>query len=233
MLKKFCPRCAKVTSNLFDGICSDCYLETKTIVEAPQNVRVLLCRCGRSNEKRTWVLNESMKGMIERIVGMNLKTDNGTCIRIVYEPFVINGKTKVPIMIHAEKSIDDSLIEKCVNLNLVIVPQTCDVCSRVSGGYYEAIIQIRGPKCRQDQILELVKDKVKLYKETDKYSFITQVQVSKVGIDVYLGSIKIAQKIELESKRIYNVTSKITHSVQGVKDGKTIKRMTILLRVSD
>ncbi len=59
------------------------------------------------------------------------------------------------------------------------------------------------------------------------------MQDSKGGIDVYLGSSKIAGKIEQESKRIYKVTSKITHSVCGMKDGRTLNRITILLRISD
>ncbi|MFH1126589.1 MAG: NMD3-related protein [archaeon] len=233
MLKKFCPRCAKETNDLFEGLCSDCYLEKKKIADVPQNVRVLLCRCGRSNEKKKWVSNPSIEVMIERVVGASVVKDKDVSVKIKYEPFMINGKTVVPVTVLAEKNIDGRLIEKGAVTNLVIVPQSCENCSRLSGGYYEAVIQIRAPKNMQDQILILIKDKVNQYKDADMFSFITQVQASKDGTDVYLGSAKIAQKVEQETKRIYNVTTKITHSIQGVKDGKEIKRMTVLLRASD
>ncbi len=233
MLRKFCPRCAKETDELFEGLCRDCYLETKKFVEVPQNISVLVCRCGRSNEKKKWVQNVSVEEMIERVVMSNVRKDKDTDVRLEYEPFGINGKTLVPVCVVARRVVGGREIEKSAQVVFTIIPQTCDVCSRVSGGYYEAIIQIRGAKHKQNQVLELVKRIVGQYKDTDKFSFITQVQDSKVGVDVYLGSSKIAGKIEQESKRIYNVASKITHSVCGMKDGRALNRITILLRISD
>lgn len=233
MLRKFCPRCAKETDELFEGLCRDCYLETAKFVEVPQNISVLVCRCGRSNEKKRWVQNASVEEMIERVVTSSIKKDKSTDVRLEYEPFEVNGKTKVPVNVVARKIVGGREIEKCAHVVFTIIPQTCDVCSRISGGYYEAIIQIRGSRYRQEQVLELVERIVGQYKDTDKFSFITQVQDSKGGIDVYLGSSKIAGKIEQESKRIYNVASKITHSVFGMKDGRTLNRITILLRISD
>ncbi len=233
MLRKFCPKCAKETDVLFEGLCKDCYLESAKFVEVPQNMTVLVCRCGRSNEKKKWVQNVSLEEMIDRIVTSGVKKDKDTDVRIEYEPFEVNGKTKVPVCVVARRVVGGREIEKSAQVVFTIIPQTCDVCSRVSGGYYEAIIQIRGSRYRQEQVLELVERIVGQYKDTDKFSFITQVQDSKGGIDVYLGSSKIAGKIEQESKRIYKVTSKITHSVCGMKDGRALNRITILLRISD
>ena len=233
MLRKFCPKCAKETDELFDGLCRDCYLETTKFVEVPQNITVLVCRCGRSNEKKKWVQNISVEEMIERVVMSNVKMDKDTDVSLEYEPFEVSGKTKVTVGVVARRVVGGREIEKSAQVVFTIIPQTCDVCSRVSGGYYEAIIQIRGSKYRQEQVLELVRRVVGQYKDTDKFSFITQVQDSKGGVDVYLGSSKIAGKIEQESKRIYNVASKITHSVCGMKDGRALNRITILLRISD
>ena len=171
--------------------------------------------------------------MIDRVVTSSVKMDKDTDVRLEYEPFEVNGKTKVPVCVVARRVVGDREIEKSAQVVFTIIPQTCDVCSRVSGGYYEAIIQIRGAKYKQEQVLVLVKRIVAQFAGSDKFSFITQVQNSKGGIDVYLGSSKIAGKIEQESKRIYKVTSKITHSVCGVKDGRELNRITILLRISD
>ncbi|MEA3343349.1 MAG: NMD3-related protein [archaeon] len=233
MLKKFCPRCAKETDELLEGVCADCYVETKKFVEAPQIVSVLVCACGRSNEKKKWVQNASIEEMVERVILSNLKKDKDTAVRIEYEPFTICGKTRVPVTVVAERQVGGKRVAKSVGVELMIIPHTCDVCSRVSGGYYEAILQIRGPKYRQEQMLALVKRMVARYGETDKYSFITQILACKDGVDVYLGSSKVAQKIRQETKRIYNVASKVTHSVCGMRDGKALKRVTILLKASD
>ncbi len=233
MLKKFCPRCAKDTDELLEGVCADCYVKTKKFMDAPQIVSVLVCACGRSNEKKKWVQNASIEEMVERVVLSNLKKDKDTAVRIEYEPFAICGKTRVPVTVAAERQVSGRTVSKKAAVELVIVPQTCDVCSRVSGGYYEAILQIRGAKYRQEQMLALVKRMVAHYADADKYSFITQVLASKEGVDVYLGSSKVAQKIQQETKRIYNVASKVTHSVCGMRDGKVLTRMTILLKASD
>ncbi len=233
MLKKFCPRCAKETDELLEGVCADCYVKTKKFVDTPPNVSVLVCACGRSNEKKKWVQNASIEEMVERVILSNLGKDKDTAVRIEYEPFRICGKTRVPVTVVAERQVGGRTVAKSAAVELMIIPQTCDVCSRVSGGYYEAILQIRGPKYRQEQMLALVKRMVAQYGDTDKYSFITQILACKDGVDVYLGSSKVAQKIQQETKRIYNVASKVTHSVCGTRDGKVLTRMTILLKASD
>ncbi len=169
MLRKFCPKCAKETDVLFEGLCKDCYLKGAKFVEAPQNMTVLVCRCGRSNEKKKWVQNVSIEEMIDRIVISGVKNDKDTDVRVEYEPFEVNGKTKVPVCVVARKIVGGREIEKSAHVVFTIIPQTCDVCSRVSGGYYEAIIQIRGAKYKQNQVLELVERIVGQYKDTDKF----------------------------------------------------------------
>lgn len=234
MLKKFCPRCGKGTDELFDGLCEQCYKDTKEIISVPQNIDVIMCkRCGKSIERNKWASNESIDSMIVRAVNSCVRPDNGTLMKVDYKPFVLGGKTTVPVTITAEKEVSEKNIKKSVQANVVILPQVCDSCSRLSGSYYEAIVQIRGPEEMQGKLLELVKAKVNQYKDSNQYSFITKTVKMKCGTDVYLGSSKAAQKIEQEAKKAYNVSTKITASIHGMKDGKEIIRLTVLLRACD
>lgn len=234
MLKKFCPRCGKGTDALFDGLCEQCYIETGKIISVPQNIDVIMCkRCGKSIERNRWVPNESLDSMVFRAVNSSVQPDKDTKMSVDYKPFVVGGKTTVPVTIIAEKSVGGKNVEKSVQTNVVILPQVCDSCSRLSGSYYEAIIQIRGPKEMREELLEMVKRKVNKYKDSNQYSFITKTAELKGGTDVYIGSAKAAQKIEQDAKKVYHVSTKITASIHGMKDGKEIRRLTVLLRACD
>jgi len=234
MLKKFCPRCGKGTDALFDALCEKCYMDTKEIISVPQNIDVIMCkRCGKSIDRNKWAPNESIDSMIVRAVNASIRPDKDTLVKVDYKPFVLGGKTTVPVTIAAEKTVSDKNIKTSVQANVVILPQVCDSCSRLSGSYYEAIIQIRGSEEKQEELLELVKAKVNQYKDSNQYSFITKTVKMKCGTDVYIGSSKAAQKIEQEAKKAYNVSTKITASIHGMKDGKEIIRLTVLLRACD
>ena len=234
MLKKFCPRCGKGTDTLFEGLCEDCFTETKKILSVPQSIEVIMCkRCGKSVNRNKWVPNESIDSMISRAINSNIHPDSETKMSVDYKPFVVAGKTTLPVTITAEKNIGESKIIRKIPTDVVILPQVCDSCSRLSGSYYEAIIQIRGPKEMQDELIKMVKSKVNQYKDSNQYSFITKTVALKGGTDLYVGSAKAAQKIEQEAKKLYNVSTKITASIHGMKDGKELRRLTVLLRACD
>ncbi len=234
MLKKFCPLCGKGTDTLFDGLCEQCYVETGKIISVPQNIDVIMCkRCGKSIERNRWVPNESTDSMVLRAINSNVCPDKDTKMGVDYKPFIVGGKTTVPVTITAEKNIGENKITRKIQADVVILPQVCDSCSRLSGSYYEAIIQLRGPKEMREELLEMVKRKVNKYKDSNQYSFITKTVEMKGGTDVYIGSAKAAQKIEQEAKKVYHVSTKITASIHGMKDGKEIRRLTVLLRACD
>jgi len=107
----------------------------------------------------------------------------------------------------------------------------------MSGGYYEAIIQMRadGHEISDDEKKEMTKTvtdmTVARYKSDDK-AFITMINDDKYGIDYYVGSENLARDISDKFESRYIAERKENYKLIGEdKTGKKKYRTTILLRL--
>jgi nonsense-mediated mRNA decay protein 3 len=107
----------------------------------------------------------------------------------------------------------------------------------MSGGYYEAILQIRadGREISEDEKKELTKrvtDTTVARYKTDDRAFINLIDDTKHGIDYYIGSTHLAKDIADEFEGTYIAERKDNYKLVGEdKTGKKKYRVTILLRL--
>ncbi|MFN3383468.1 MAG: NMD3-related protein, partial [Archaeoglobaceae archaeon] len=113
---------------------------------------------------------------------------------------------------------------------------TCPRCSRESGGYYEAIVQVRAQKrsLRNEEVERAMKIVEKILGESEgEKDFLLRFEETSSGIDFYFGSRKIGEKV---SKAI---ADEIGGSISKSKklhtriDGRDVYRFTFLVRLSE
>jgi NMD protein affecting ribosome stability and mRNA decay len=97
----------------------------------------------------------------------------------------------------------------------------CSDCGRVHGGYFEAIVQLRGDKGLIEKYTKKVVDMIQ------KYSFVSKVEEIKEGTDIYSGNTKESFKILSIMKLKYHSTKKLF----GMRDGHRIYRTTFAVRL--
>lgn len=102
-----------------------------------------------------------------------------------------------------------------------VVKTICQSCSRQSGGYFEAIIQLRGPPGRIKKAYWTIK------KMIGNKTFLTKEEEKKEGMDLYVGSSSMVVEMLAELK----LKSKITKTLAGEKEGKRVYRTTFLIRL--
>lgn len=114
---------------------------------------------------------------------------------------------------------------------------TCDTCGMMSGGYYEAILQMRadGREISDDEKKELTKrvteTTVARYKSDDK-AFVTMIDDNKFGIDYYIGSEHLGKELADDFESQYIAERKENYKLVGEdKTGKKKYRITILIRL--
>jgi NMD protein affecting ribosome stability and mRNA decay len=91
----------------------------------------------------------------------------------------------------------------------------------MAGGYYEAIIQLRG---RPERVRRWRKE---LTEELLKYTFISGIEDLKEGVDIKVGSSRQALSLIKDlGFRDYLITKKLW----GLKEGKRVYRTTFALR---
>jgi nonsense-mediated mRNA decay protein 3 len=116
--------------------------------------------------------------------------------------------------------------------------QKCPSCSRQSGDYYEAIIQLRqeGIGIKSAEI-ELAEENAMLFKMVDEHSgsdenaFVTKFSAVKGGMDFYMGSSALARAIANKFRNRFGASVNESPSLVGMKDGRDLYRYSILVRL--
>ncbi len=207
---EFCIKCGvKRGERPFVGaVCIECY-EPK--VKVPSKVEVKQCsRCKRYWIKGEWSRDEkALEGWIAGKV-------KGSFVKAL--PLL--EEDKVVVYFEAD---DGSIFSKAYPVKFTVKRVMCEECSRIAGGYFEAIIQLRGD---WERIREIAPHIVRALR---KKTFLTKVEEKKEGIDLYVGSSKAAYEVVTS----LGVTYKISKKLHGMKEGKRLYRTTFSIRLED
>jgi nonsense-mediated mRNA decay protein 3 len=204
-----CIKCgAKKGSKPFLGLlCIDCYTPK---IEVPNSLSFEFCgRCDKVKQGKDWKkvslweLGDQFGRKIKGKDALDSFVDIGKAEAIVnLETDQGKFPLKFPIRINKLKSL-------------------CDDCRKMAGGYFEAIIQLRG---RPERVRRWKKE---LSEELLKYTFIAGIEDLKEGVDIKVGSSKQALSLIKDlGFRDYLISKKLW----GLKQGKRVYRTTFALR---
>jgi len=115
----------------------------------------------------------------------------------------------------------------------------CDICSRESGGYFEAIIQIRSAgrfptEEERKRCSAIAREAMEgMRKKGDRLAFISSVLEQKEGVDLYMGSMNASRQVcrLIISELGGNFSESPT--LVGMKDGKNLYRITFAVRLPE
>lgn len=100
-----------------------------------------------------------------------------------------------------------------IKVVIITKKRMCDACQKISGGYYEAVLQIRGDK--KDEIARKIKKNM-------PESMITGIKNLKEGYDIRIADKKIASKAASQLRKSFSV--KESYKLIGDKKGKKLYR---------
>ncbi len=134
----FCIKCGKTAK--IDNFCEDCFLQKEKLFEA-KDLELRFCEhCGIKQEAIKEYVEDRVKSENEL---EKIKTDLKIVGNKVYTKITCTGKIKgVPK-------------EETKKILVVLRKKTCDMHVKLFGGYYEAVIQARGPE--KEKIMEQVR----------------------------------------------------------------------------
>jgi nonsense-mediated mRNA decay protein 3 len=202
-----CPKCGRSNEavKFIEAFCIDCYPYK---FKLPEDLELQVCkRCERMLFKGEWMPYNSKK--IEEYVVSKCKGDFSSAKYDIDNGVVIFTIKKGDAQIDIERFVE---LKKMVTI--------CPRCSRISGGYYEAIIQLRGNDAKIAKYNRILTEMLK------KSTFISKSEEKDEGTDIYVGSSKAVVGVITE----LGLRTKITRKLAGLKDGKRFHRVTFLLR---
>lgn len=204
-----CPKCgAKEGTKKFVGpFCIDCY---KFKIKIPDKIEIIRCRrCGRVKLMGKWSAYSDEK--IAEYVKGKFKGEFTSA-----EFFPSEKKARFGV------DRDNTTIEMEKDVNFAILTDMCPDCNKKAGGYFEAIIQLRGNEQRIVKYARIFREMLE-----EAGTFISKVEEGKDGLDLYVGSTPVAI---MAIKRL-GLTHLISRKLAGQKQGKRLYRTTFAIRL--
>lgn len=236
MVRTFCHICGRITADLYEGKCQKCFIKEKPFLRLP-NLSMRLCKgCLRYFKKGRWnavsgtfedVLKKTCRYAVEE--SLRIEMDNPKVDIQVGEPVKTANKVyHANCTVRASGTVSGITCEDEVEAGVTVTLELCNDCSRRAGGYYEAILQLRG---RADVVSSKV-DKLVGTLSKEHAAFLTSVKKLRGGIDLYFASTQVARKSAKTIVEKYGGSVKESAHLQGVnKSGKTVYRVAISVRL--
>ncbi|AKB77213.1 NMD protein affecting ribosome stability and mRNA decay [Methanosarcina horonobensis HB-1 = JCM 15518] len=235
-----CPKCGTECDKLFDSICRDCFFESFRLIELPLVLHVRICSsCGAYFHRSRWEDAGNLEEVVLKAVENTLfiHSEAGD-VELYLEP-----KEITPYIYRVKAEVDAVVKDEPVHAEAeteVRVQRTaCDMCSRESGGYFEAIIQVRAagrfPTEEEKRRCTLIAREAmnSMKKKGDRLAFISDYQEQKEGVDLYMGSMNASRQVCRMIISELGGSFSESPTLVGMKDGKNLYRITFAMRLPE
>ena len=191
---RFCPKCGKPSKN--NGLCNLCLVENTPWVTCDNRVTHIHCpSCGATKTVNTWTDTSreraDMAPDIARSAAHFHKDVKKAAIAVDIRDISINrsrATLSITGMLYGEP------VEKTCTVEIVWQREQCDRCNRISGSYYEGLVQVRAddrdlsPYEMQTSAAIATQIEDTLQASGERLSFISDMNETRDGLDITLGS---------------------------------------------
>ncbi|MGB9201281.1 60S ribosomal export protein NMD3 [Methanobacterium sp.] len=238
----FCPRCGSEDQELYEGICTSCFVKEAKIITIPQDLEITICaHCSSLLKGIKWedsILSE--EELVTLAVMENYeKSSYVQDLEVSVEILTIRGSI-YECIIHAEGNVMGIKIIEEHTANVKIKKGACPDCSKYASGYFESVIQIRAdkrfPSTKELQTVDqIIRDKIGSLSVKNRMAYVSDVSVIKEGVDYYIGSYKAARKITTAVKDVMGGVVQESPRLVGrdKSRGKDLYRIWISIRLPD
>ncbi|HUR61249.1 MAG TPA: 60S ribosomal export protein NMD3 [Candidatus Thermoplasmatota archaeon] len=237
-----CVECGAQVPKLINGSCPDCFVKKEPLLMVPEVLDVELCaHCDARHVGSHWfdpdegvplshIREEALRGAVRvhplvRGAGVEVtetpQDDRHfrNRVKLLGDVEGVTVQDEKQVLVRMRKSV-------------------CDRCSRMFGGYYAAVIQLRGSQrdARPEEIKKAHKaigDELdRLRAAGNRQAFLTKSGPVPGGFDYYIGDIEAARILsKLVASRL-GATVQETAKLAGRKEGEDIYRVTFLVRIA-
>ncbi len=235
---EFCVVCGRTGRPLTDGVCADCDADRTVLLTAPERGEVVVCSgCGSRRVGGRWERAGSPLVPTEEDLTPFLNVHPEAGLRSVRWEERSATATVRELLAHA--TVRFRGVERTVDVPFSVrtVTQSCPDCSRRSGRYYTAVVQLRGPadgrserprelRARLDRLWSGVLGEAR----PDVRGAVSWREELPEGWDCYLVETVAARQLARIAKQRFGATLKESATLAGRKDGHDVYRVTVCVR---
>jgi nonsense-mediated mRNA decay protein 3 len=235
---EFCVVCGATDRPLVDGVCAECAADRAPLLAAPKRAEVTICpHCGARQVGAHWersgaspvLTSEDLSPFLEVPEGVGVRRVrwDETAVTATVREFV--GRARVRFR-GVERDVE-------VPLSVRTVHRTCPECSRKSGRYYTATLQLRGALDGPSEKAVHLRSRLdgewtRLLREMrpDWRRAVSFREERPEGWDCYFTDTLAARAVAKLAKQRFGVSVKESSSLVGRKNGQDLYRVTFCLR---
>ncbi len=233
----FCPKCGQPTDQ--PGLCTRCRIGSVPWYTCDSRVIHTECpSCGAMKRVNTWTDTEQTRAEIAPDLARSAVHFHEDVRKAAIEVGIENlttNRSRAHLKIRA--LLYKKPVEAACTVEIVWHKEQCDRCNRISGSYYEGVVQVRADgralSTFESQMASSIAQEVEdsLQAGGERLSFISDVAPNRDGVDITIGSQHIGQMI---SQRIVTQLGGryTTHpKLVGEKNGRQLYRITYSVRL--
>lgn len=238
---EFCVLCGRTGLPLTNGVCAECEASRRTLVSVPPQVSITICpTCGAREVGRHWERAGSSALLGSQDLGRFLLPDEEVALRKV--DWQETGANPMLKGIHGDAHVRFRGLERIVPVDFTakVVHRTCPDCSRRSGHYYTALIQLRGPEGGSRRKAPELRDRLaQIWDATipsaraDWRGHHSWTERKPEGWDHFFTETLAARGVARLFKDRFGAEIKESASLHGRKDGQDLYRVTFAVRLPE
>lgn len=203
---------------VIDGWCAEDWNKEHALIKLPDRFDIIMCaRCNRAKISGSWK-NWDLENFLRSKAKISGRLDE---LKVTEK----NGKFIVSVRGVVEHGFKPKTEEHAVIIKFNKV--SCPECSRAAGGYYEAIVQLRGRIT--DSEINFFEHEAEKILAKDARAFYSVKEI-KEGLDIKMGSASAANKLAELLKRRYRAEINKSYQLVSKKDSRDINRTIIAVR---
>jgi len=236
---KFCPKCGKKTDELFDSLCRACFTKGIKLIDAEKlaiPIRVNVCEIcggyfkGKGTGKERTTIEEVVTDAIRKEIRGRYGHECKVSVAGLGWDELKGAENRVIVSLRVKAEIKGVEIEDRGEIEVSLKRETCERCSRITGGYYAGIVQIRADdRIPADEELTMAEEIA--YSGLGDADFISKETKLKEGLDIYISSMECGRRVSRQIvKKLGGVFSE-SRKLYGKKDGRNIYRVSFSVRL--
>jgi nonsense-mediated mRNA decay protein 3 len=233
----FCPKCGGPSET--EGFCRKCRIGSTPWFTCDGRVKNVQCpSCGATKRVNTWTDNTLSRQEIGPELARSAVHFHPDVKKPSIDVTVVDvtmNRSRASLVIRG--TLYKTLVEGTCTVEIIWHKEQCDRCNRISGSYYEGIIQVRAegriPSTYEIQMSASIAQQIEdtIQAGGERLSFISDMNEIRDGLDIIIGSqhigLLISQGIVNQLGGRYTTHPKLV----GEKNGRQLFRITYLVRL--
>lgn len=236
---EFCVVCGATDRSLVNGVCAECDADRTRLLSAPRRGEVTICpHCGARQVGSHWERAGASPVLTAEDLSPFLEIPEGVGVRRVrWEETAVTATVREFV---GRAEVRYRGVERVVEVPLSVrtVHRTCPECSRKSGRYYTATLQLRGalddgPSEKAPQLrarLDIEWSRLVREMRPDWRKAVSWREELPEGWDCFFTDSLAARAVAKLAKQKFGASVKESSSLVGRKGGQDLYRVTFCLR---